>query len=123
LPSRCRRPRASILAAAAAALALLPMVVRGDGWVPVRVPGPWEEAAWQTARDDSTAMNGIGWYRGFVDVPFAWRGLDLDLHLGTPAEPVQVKVNGVPVEPADAIPAPPRTPPAVGAPYPRVRGC
>ncbi len=43
-------------------------------WIPCAVPGNFEEAAGD--------LDGAVWYRREVDIPAAWAGVELELHLG-----------------------------------------
>ncbi len=70
------------------------------GWQLLRVPGFWEgQAGGALARHD-----GFAWYRCFVHVPEAWKGLPLRLELGSIDDCDETFVNGAKVGATGALP-------------------
>ncbi len=56
------------------------------GWAMVRIPGYWQ--------DSGFPGSGIAWYRRTIDLPPAWRGRGLVLHLGVIAQRDETWING-----------------------------
>lgn len=62
----------------------------GKGWDPVPVPGAWEQTL-------KLNIDGAVWFRYELDIPVAWAGRDLVLHLGPIDDFDQTFFNGHPV--------------------------
>jgi sialate O-acetylesterase len=60
-----------------------------DLWFRLRVPGIWQHQGW--------AFNGSVWFRSDVEIPEAWRGLDLELRLGVVDDHDRTFFNGLEV--------------------------
>lgn len=58
-----------------------------SAWTFLPVPGPWQDHGW--------AFNGAVWFRRTVEIPTAWIGHALELHLGTVDDCDLTFVNGV----------------------------
>jgi len=72
-----------------------------SGWRLIRVPGFWEKQA-----GDRTlkGYDGFAWYRCFVNVPVAWRGLPLALTLGRIDDCDEAFFNGAKIGATGAMP-------------------
>ena len=66
-------------------------------WVPVALPRP--DSAWGT---DYDSFDGTVWYRHDISIPPEAAGKDLELHLGSAFQSVQIYYDGEPVMPLSA---------------------
>jgi len=79
---------------------LADVVDYSGAWQPMTVPGTWEDnSEGRLARYD-----GFAWYRCRVELPAAWRGQELEVHVSQVDNTHEAFVNGIKVGGAGSLP-------------------
>ena len=94
----------SILVGPAFAAAVEPKSDATPSWVPMRVPGTWDENATGALQKRLAGYDGFAWYRTYVAVPGSWKGKDLTLHVQHVDNAHEAYFNGVKVGGAGSFP-------------------
>jgi putative membrane-bound dehydrogenase-like protein len=96
---------------AVAVTAVDPALVQKDtavsptpGWVPLLVPGTWDDNATGDLQTRLKKYDGFAWYRCAITVPRGWKGKALQLHVEKIDDAHEAYFNGVRIGGAGAFP-------------------